>query len=97
MFEAIHGSGTRMVKEGRAEYADPSSMMRATVLLLQHIGFPNRAARLEKALDICQLYEKKVLATGKKDGDTAAAYADYVNDTVESPDLDKTWQSYQKK
>jgi len=97
MFEAIHGSGTRMVKEGRAEYADPSSMMRATVLLLQHIGFPNRAARLEKALDICQLYEKKVLATGKKDGATAAAYADYLNETVESPDLDQRWQSYQKK
>jgi isocitrate dehydrogenase (NAD+) len=95
MFEAIHGSGTRMVKEGRAEYADPSSMMRATVLLLKHIGFADKAARLEKALDICQLHEKKCLATGKKDGATAAAYADYVMETVAAPDLDKKWQSYQ--
>ena len=29
MFEAIHGSAPRMVQEGRAEYADPSSMIRA--------------------------------------------------------------------
>jgi isocitrate dehydrogenase (NAD+) len=97
MFEAIHGSGTRMVAEGRAEYADPSSMMRATALLLQHIGFAEKAARLEKALDVCQLYEKKCLATGKKDGATSAAYADYVMATVESPGLDTKWQSYQKK
>jgi len=97
MFEAIHGSGTRMVKEGRAQYADPSSMMRATVLLLRHIGFADRADRLEKALDICQLHEKKCLATGKKDGATSAAYAAYVLETAESPDLDKKWQAYQKK
>ncbi len=96
MFEAIHGSGTRMVKEGRAQYADPSSMMRATVQLLRHIGFADRGNRLEKALDICQLYEKRVLATGKKDGATAADYAAYVLETAESPDLDQTWQSYQE-
>ena len=29
MFEAIHGSAPRMVDEGRAQYADPSSMIRA--------------------------------------------------------------------
>ena len=30
MFEAIHGSAPRMVKEGRAQYADPCSMLRAS-------------------------------------------------------------------
>ena len=30
MFEAIHGSAPRMVKEGRAKYADPCSMLRAS-------------------------------------------------------------------
>ncbi len=34
MFEAIHGSAPRMVNEGRAMYADPSSMLRAAVMLL---------------------------------------------------------------
>ena len=28
MFEAVHGSAPRMVKEGRAQYADPSSMIK---------------------------------------------------------------------
>ena len=39
MFEAIHGSAPRMVKEGRAKYADPSSLLRAGAMLLDHIGF----------------------------------------------------------
>ena len=85
-----------MVNEGRAQYADPSSMMRATVQLLQHIGFPDNGARLEKALDICQLHEKKCLATGKKDGATSAEYASYVLETANAPDLDEKWQGYQK-
>ena len=34
MFEAIHGSAPRMVREGRAHFADPSSMLRAAAMLL---------------------------------------------------------------
>ena len=52
MFEAIHGSAPRMVKEGRAQYADPCSMLRAAVMLLSHIGRQEESDRLEKALDI---------------------------------------------
>jgi hypothetical protein len=62
------------------------------------------AARIEKALDVCQLYEKKCLATGNKEradaaggGATSAAYVDHVMATVAAPDLDTKWQSYQKK
>ena len=51
MFEAIHGSAPRMVEEGRAQYADPCSVMRAVVLLLSHIGYQEEANKLEKALD----------------------------------------------
>lgn len=39
MFEAIHGSAPRMVKENREKYADPSSMIKATAMLLNHIGY----------------------------------------------------------
>ena len=60
MFEAIHGSGNRMVAEGRAAYADPSSMMRALVLLLEHTGDAEAARKLTMALDLCSLYEKKL-------------------------------------
>ncbi len=68
MFEAIHGTAPRMVENGRAQYADPSSMLRATVMLLNHIGFHEKAKRLEKALDICGQYEKRSMITGREDG-----------------------------
>ena len=53
MFEAIHGSAPRMITEGRGKYADPCSMLRATVMLLSHIGYQKQADALEKALDKC--------------------------------------------
>ena len=39
MFEAIHGSAPRMVREGRDQYADPSSLLRAGAMMLEHIGY----------------------------------------------------------
>jgi len=51
MFEAIHGSGLRMVEEGRGEYANPSSLLTASVMMLRHIGYPEKATRLEKAIE----------------------------------------------
>jgi isocitrate dehydrogenase (NAD+) len=95
MFEAIHGSAPRMVQEGRAAYADPSSMMRAVVMLLRHIGFAERAARMEMALDVCGQFEKKVSLTGRSDGATGAEFADYVMETIRSPDLESRWMKYQ--
>jgi len=97
MFEAIHGSGTRMVKEGRAEYADPSSLLRATVFLLEHIGYPDKARKLSMAVDICTLYEKKVLATGKKDGAKASQFTDYLMATLQKPDLAEKWEFFQSR
>lgn len=95
MFEAIHGSAPRMVEEGRAEYADPSSMMRAVVMLLRHVGFEEKARRLEMALDVCSQFEKKVVLTGRSDGVTGAQFADYVMETLEDPELGAKWKGYQ--
>ena len=95
MFEAIHGSAPRMVEEGRAQYADPSSMMRASVMLLGHIGFAEEARRLEMALDICSQHEKKVVLTGRSDGATGGEFADYVMVTLQDPDLEARWKGYQ--
>ncbi len=78
MFEAIHGSAPRMVAEGRDIYADPCSMLRATVMLLEHIGRTAEAGRLARALDICSFEEKKLTVTGRSDGATTAEFADYV-------------------
>lgn len=84
MFEAIHGSAPRMIKEGRGQYADPCSMLRATVMLLSHIGKQEQADKLERALDICMLEEKKLTITGRDDGATCEEFGNYVMDTVRS-------------
>ena len=83
MFEAIHGSAPRMVKEGRAQYADPCSMLRAAVMLLSHIGYQDKADKLERALDICSFEEKKLTVTGRDTGATCAEFGSYVMETLE--------------
>ena len=82
MFEAIHGSAPRMVNEGRADYADPCSMLRACVMLLSHIGLQDRADRLERALDICSFEEKRLVITGRPGGATCREFGDYVMETL---------------
>jgi len=82
MFEAIHGSAPRMVKEGRAIYADPCSMLRAASMLLSHIGYQDKSDKLSRALDICMFEEKKYTITGRDTGCTCSRFADYVNETL---------------
>ena len=82
MFEAIHGSAPRMVNEGRAKYADPCSMLRATVMLLSHIGFQKEADRLSAALDRCMFEEKKLVMTGRDNGATCDQFAEYVLENI---------------
>ena len=86
MFEAIHGSAPRMVKEGRAIYADPCSMLRACVMLLSHIGYTEYSAKLERALDICSFEEKKLVITGRDTGATCEEFGDYVMETLKALD-----------
>ena len=82
MFEAIHGSAPRMIEEGRGQYADPCSMLRASVMLLSHIGEQEKADLLEKALDICMFTEKKLTITGRDTGCTCSEFGDYVMETI---------------
>ncbi|MBE7040555.1 MAG: isocitrate/isopropylmalate dehydrogenase family protein [Ruminococcaceae bacterium] len=84
MFEAIHGSAPRMVTEGRDKYADPCSIIRAAVMLLNHIGYNELADKLERALDICMYEEKKLVITGRDTGATGEEFADYVMETIAS-------------
>ncbi len=96
MFEAIHGSAPRMVKEGRAQFADPCSMIRAAALLISHIGYPDRGKNLEMALDICGQYEKKLVLTGRDTGCTGAEYSNYLMETLQDPGLKDKWEGYTK-
>lgn len=82
MFEAIHGSAPRMIKEGRGKYADPCSMLRASVLLLSHIGYQAEADKLERALDYCMFEDKKYVVTARDTGATCEQFAEYVMDTI---------------
>jgi len=93
MFEAIHGSAPRMVEEGRAQYADPSSMIRACSMLLRHIGYSEEATKIEKALDICCQFEQKEKITGRKDGATGDVFTKYLLSWVNNPELDARWQA----
>ena len=96
MFEAIHGSAPRMVKEGRAKYADPSSMIRAGAMLMDHIGYSELADRVNMALDVCGQYERKIAVTGRDTGCTTAEFGDYVAETVGDAALESKWHGYVK-
>ena len=96
MFEAIHGSAPRMVDEGRAKYADPSSIIKGASMLLNHIGYPDKSKKLEMALDICSQFEKKLTITGRSDGATGEEFAKYIMDTITDPNVEEKWKKYQK-
>ena len=82
MFEAIHGSAPRMMEEGRGMYANPTSMLKASEMMLRHIGFTEYADKLDKALHICTEVEPKYVITGRSDGATCSELGDYVMKTI---------------
>ncbi|MBI4213764.1 MAG: isocitrate/isopropylmalate dehydrogenase family protein, partial [Chloroflexi bacterium] len=94
MFEAIHGTAPRMVTEGRAQYANPTSVIVAGKMMLEHMGYADRSEKLGMALDICGQYEKKLVMTGRPTGADGTAYADYVVETLNDPKLEERWQRY---
>lgn len=94
MFEAIHGSAPRMIKEGRGQYADPSSLIRASAMMLEHIGHVDKANRLQMALDICGRLERKIAITGREDGATSSQFSDYLIETLKDPKLEAKYNKY---
>lgn len=83
MFEAIHGSAPRMMEEGRGMYANPTSMLKASEMMLRHIGFKDYADKLDKALKICTEEDVKYKITGRSDGATCSQLGDYIMETIE--------------
>ncbi len=94
MFEAIHGSAPRMVAEGRAKYADPSSVLKAAGLLLSHLGYGDLGKRVDMALEVCGQYERRMQITGRSTGVTAEEFGKYILETVRDPDLEQRWSGY---
>ena len=75
MFEAIHGSAPRMIARGMGDYANPESILRAAVMLLQHIGMPDQAAKLAAAIENAN---QAAPITGTREGATCAQFGDAV-------------------
>ena len=83
MFEAIHGTAPFLINHGRGDYADPCSLIRAAGMLMAHIGYADRKAVLDKALDICTITERKKVGTTDVDGASAAEFTDYLLETID--------------
>ena len=94
MFEAIHGSAPRMVREKRDQFANPSSMLKAAAMLMDHIGYTELERRLSMALEVCGQYERRLKVTGHDNGATGLEYGRYVAETVARDDLEKLWRSH---
>ncbi len=75
MFEAIHGSAPRMIARGMGDYANPESILRAAVMLLQHIGMPEKAAKLSAAIEEAN---RTSPITGTRKGASCAQFGDAV-------------------
>ena len=75
MFEAIHGSAPRMVEQGIAEYANPASILRALVMLLDHAELTDKANKLTAAIAATDA-DSSVTVTGDRDGATCRQYTD---------------------
>ncbi|HZK87852.1 MAG TPA: isocitrate/isopropylmalate family dehydrogenase [Anaerovoracaceae bacterium] len=75
MFEAIHGSAPRMVADGLAHYANPASILKASEMLLRHIGLSGKADILGNAIELA---DKKLFMNGNKSSNTATDYANFL-------------------
>lgn len=65
--------------------------------MLIHIGYADRNAILEKALEICTVTEKKLIVTTETKDASAAEFTDYLLDTIRSPqEIRKTDKSLQR-
>lgn len=83
MFEAIHGTAPYLMSHGRGEYADPCSLIRAVGMMLAHIGHGGRKQKLDEALRICTVSERKVVLTTFAEDASTKEFTDYLIETME--------------
>lgn len=74
MFEPVHGSAPDIAGQGKA---DPTATVLSVALLLEHLGLPAEAARVEKAVadDIADRGTDRVRSTAEVGKDLAARIA----------------------
>ena len=84
MFEPIHGTAPRLIEAGRGDYANPTSMFKATEMMLRHIGFIEKANKLNNALNICTETEKRVIIDESQNSATCMQFGDYLMETIKN-------------
>jgi len=47
------------------------------------------------ALDICGIFEKNVVLTGRSTGGTGEELSRYIMETLQDPNLEQRWKEYQ--
>ena len=77
MFEAIHGTAPRMIEDGLQDYVNPLSILKASEMLLRHIGYPEIAERLRRALDKAQSSDAPRV-TGFREGAGTKELMEYI-------------------
>lgn len=82
LFEAIHGTAPYLMSHGRGNYANPCSLIRAMGEMMAHIGYGERKAILDQALEICTVTERKVVLTTETKDASAAEFTDYLIETI---------------
>lgn len=83
MFEPIHGTAPRLIEASRGDYANPTSMFKATEMMLRHIGFIDKANKLNHALTICTETEKKIVVDDSQNSATCSQFGDYLMETIQ--------------
>lgn len=84
LFEAIHGTAPYLMTHGRGHYANPCSLIRAMGEMMAHIGYADRKAILDKALDITTVTERKVVLTTEIKDASTKEFTDYLIDTIKN-------------
>ena len=83
LFEAIHGTAPYLMSHGRGHYANPCSLIRAMGEMMAHIGYGDRKAILDQALEIFTVTERKVVLTTETKDASAAEFTDYLIETIQ--------------
>ncbi len=79
MFEAIHGSAPKMIERGQGEYANPASILKASEMMLRHMGYIEKADLLLAALNKAA---ESLVMSGNGKREKASTFADFIIEEI---------------
>lgn len=82
VFEQPYDADVNLMSKFRWSYSDPSSLIRRLGMLLEHLGYREEKSRLDKALNICTVTERKEVVTTFIQGASTGEFTDYLLSTL---------------